>query len=347
MLSRRQKTILELVEQQSPVSAKLIIHTIRPDFECVSKPTILRDLKELLTEGLIAKSGRARSIVYLSKTNSPLLKYFEVANYFNKLPDERIVKQQFQRGIFDQTKELFSETELKHLQALNAKYQSKKARLDSFSLKKELERITIELSWKSSQLEGNTYSLIDTETLIKEMREAPGHPKKEAAMILNHKAALDYIFNNSQLFKQIKVVQIRAIHSLLIKNLEVPDDFRKILVGIVGTKYQPLQNQFQIIEAVEKTTQTINAEPTPPAKALLAATFLAYIQPFADGNTRAGRLGANALLLANDWCPMSLRSMDVSEYKKALILFYEQNSLRYFKELFIQQFEFAVDNYFG
>ena len=74
--------------------------------------------------------------------------------------------------------------------------------------------------------------------------------------------------------------------------------------------------------------------------------LIAYIQPFVDGNKRTARLLGNALLMANNACPLSFRSVDEAEYKKDLIVFYEQNSLRAFKELFIEQFKFAVENYF-
>ena len=74
--------------------------------------------------------------------------------------------------------------------------------------------------------------------------------------------------------------------------------------------------------------------------------MISYIQPFADGNKRTARVLGNAVLLANNICPLSYREADESEYKKAVILFYEQNSARYFKEIFMQQFKFAVDNYF-
>jgi len=75
--------------------------------------------------------------------------------------------------------------------------------------------------------------------------------------------------------------------------------------------------------------------------------LIAYIQPFVDGNKRASRLCGNAILQSFDFCPLSYRSMNEIEYKKAILLFYEQNNISYFKELFIKQFEFAVKNYFG
>lgn len=81
-------------------------------------------------------------------------------------------------------------------------------------------------------------------------------------------------------------------------------------------------------------------------KALVTVIMISYIQPFEDGNKRCGRILANAILLANNYCPLSYRSIDESEYKKAVIVFYENNSLAYFKDLFIEQFKFTVDKYF-
>jgi Fic family protein len=74
--------------------------------------------------------------------------------------------------------------------------------------------------------------------------------------------------------------------------------------------------------------------------------MISYLQPFEDGNKRTSRILSNAILLANNFCPLSYRSINEADYKKGIIIFYEQNNLRYFKELFVEQFKFAVDNYF-
>ncbi|MDR3047110.1 MAG: Fic family protein, partial [Bacteroidales bacterium] len=104
--------------------------------------------------------------------------------------------------------------------------------------------------------------------------------------------------------------------------------------------------KFQIEEAIQKLVKTINATSHPIEKALIGILMISYIQPFEDGNKRTARTLANAILLAHEYCPLSYRSVDEIEYKKAIILFYEQNSALYFKELFAQQFEQAVEKYF-
>ncbi len=347
MLTKRQNAVLEFLQKSKQSSQSAILAFIVTKFDTISKPTVLRDLEVLLSAGLVEKKGKGRSVVYLSKNKNPFLFHFDSDSYFKLSQDQREIKKQFNWEVFDYPRDFFTASELKRLDAANKRYQNKRAKMDVASLRKEFERLTIELSWKSSRLEGNTYSLFETETLIKDSREAAGHTKDEAIMILNHKRALDYILESKEQFKTLKSTQVRAVHSLLVKDLDIPDDFRSILVRITGTNYQPLDNKFQIEDAVKKIVEVVNDEENPAVKALLSVALISYTQPFVDGNKRTSRLIANAVLLANDWCPMSLRSMDETAYKKAVLLFYEQNSLDYLKQLFIEQFEFAVEDYFG
>jgi Fic family protein len=127
----------------------------------------------------------------------------------------------------------------------------------------------------------------------------------------------------------------------------VTKNLRKTLVGITGTNYKPLDNEFQIKEALEKTCEIVNEKQGAFEKVVTLILLIAYIQPFVDGNKRTSRLSGNAILRSFDSCPLSYRSMDEIEYKKSILLFYEQNNLLYFKELFLKQFKFAVENYFG
>jgi Fic family protein len=81
-------------------------------------------------------------------------------------------------------------------------------------------------------------------------------------------------------------------------------------------------------------------------KALLALVLISYIQPFTDGNKRTARIVSNSILINNYYCPLSFRTVDSIEYKKAMLLFYEQNNISAVKDIFINQFEFAVKTYF-
>ncbi|WP_282195952.1 Fic family protein [Turicimonas muris] len=218
--------------------------------------------------------------------------------------------------------------------------------LPKIARQKEMERLVIDLSWKSSQIEGNTYSLLETEALLKDAREAKGKSKTEALMILNHKKALSYILENPDFFDKLTVSKIEDIHYLLTKNMGVTRNVRSFRVGITGTSYTPLDNSFQISEALEQTCRLINDKKNILEKAFLALVLISYIQPFEDGNKRTSRIISNAVLLANSYCPISFRTVEPIDYRYATLLFYEQNNLSELKQMFIEQFEFSTSNYF-
>jgi Fic family protein len=163
-------------------------------------------------------------------------------------------------------------------------------RLPKDIISKERNLLTIELSWKSSQIEGNTYSLLETEALLSEDIPAEGKQKDKAAMLLDHKTALDYIYEGRVVLSPLRTSAIEDIHSLLIADLAVSKNIRKRIVGITGTSYTSPENEFQIREYMERACEVINLRASVFEKALLAILFISYIQPFEDGNKRAGRI---------------------------------------------------------
>jgi len=347
-LNERQNAILAFIEASKTVSIGQIFEHIQKDFKKITRITISRDLEKLLKLGLIEKQGESRrAILYQISPQYSVLKKIDVEKYFANDVDQRKVREKFNFDIFDMLKNIFTETEKNKLSELNEIYRQKIKNVSPDALKKEIERLNIDFSWKSSKIEGNTYSLLETEQLIKNQQEASGHSKEEATMILNHKKALDYIGSNKNDFQSVSVAKVENIHSLLVDGLNVTKNLRKTLVGITGTNYKPLDNEFQIKEALEKTCKIVNETKDVFEKAVILMLLIAYIQPFVDGNKRTSRLSGNAVLQSFDSCPLSYRSMDEIEYKKAVLLFYEQNNISYFKELFLKQFEFAVENYFG
>ncbi len=146
--------------------------------------------------------------------------------------------------------------------------------------------------------------------------------------------------------KPLSISSIEDIHSILITDLNISRNIRKRRVGISGTNYKPLENEFQIKEALVDMCAIINSKENVFEKALLALGLISYIQPFADGNKRTARIISNAILMNNHYCPISFRTIDSIEYKKAMLIFYEQTNINPFKNVFISQFEFAVNIYF-
>ena len=184
-----------------------------------------------------------------------------------------------------------------------------------------MERLGVDLSWKSSQIEGNTYSLLETERLLKDKQTASGKTKEEAIMLLNHKDALDFVLDVPDYLKELSVHRIEDIHSILTKELEVDRNIRHRRVGITGTNYRPLDNEFQIREALEDTCTLVNGKDNVFEKALLTLVLLSYIQAFVDGNKRTARITSNAILIANSYCPISFRAVDSIDYKKVCSCF--------------------------
>lgn len=346
ILTPRQRLIINLISQADGVSSKQIEEQLTNKYPS-SKPTVARDLTILAKNKLIRAQGSARNTLYFSYNPNPLLKYFDLDQYFTTDPDKREgVKTQFNFSVLADLHNIFSLDEIKQIVSRRLSFKIESQKLDKTIYLKELERFMIELSWKSSKIEGNTYDLLSTEVLIKQGIEAKGHPKSEAIMILNHKRAFESILTHPSDFKKISLSQILQLHNFLTVGLEIVTGVRKTAVGITGTTYKPLDNQWQIKEALEKLITVVNNIEFPLGKALVIVAMISYLQPFTDGNKRTARMLANAVLLANDYFPLSYRSVDEGDFKKAVVLFYEQNSLYYLKQIIIDQYKFATENYF-
>lgn len=344
--NKRQDFIVSLLEKSGSFPISRIMEEIAKNIERISKITVNRDLEKLIKLSFIKREGKGRAAFYRLSEHYTLVKKIDIEDYFKVETDKRIVKERFNFQIFSFLNNIFTVEEKSWLENLNKKYQNNVNHLSETIMKKEMERLIIEFSWKSSRIEGNTYTLLETETLIKESKEAAGHKKEEATMILDHKKALDFILKNKKEFKTLSVRDVERIHSIITKGLTISKNIRRSIVGVTGTKYKPLDNEWQIKEVLEKTCELINKEKNVFAKSIIASIMIAYIQPFEDGNKRTARILSNAILLVGGDCPLSYRSADEGEYKKAILLFFEQNNISYFKKLFMEQYEFAVKNYF-
>lgn len=314
-----------------------------------SDATFKRHIAALVGEGSVIASGKARATTYSLSHQAHLLMPLSLDTYFEKDVDEREVQTSFN---FDLIREqlpkvdLFTEDELEHLEGLQMEFRRRVDEMTQNEYRKEMERLGIDLSWKSSQIEGNTYTLLETERLLRESKTADGKTKEETVMLLNHKDALRFILDNPDYLQTLSLSNIENIHQLLTKELSIDRGIRRRRVGISGTKYRPLDNQFQIREAIEDSCKLINAKSNVFEKALLVLVLLSYIQAFTDGNKRTARIASNAVLIAHGYCPLSFRTVDSIDYKKAMLIFYEQNNLHAFKQIFIEQYEFATEEYF-
>ena len=346
MLKDREYDIIEFIKITGECSSKDIFNGISLP---ISYATLKRILTNLISENFIETKGRGKGTKYIISSVYELVQPIDIQKYYEKEIDEREIKQEFNLQTITNVlnnHSVFTKSELIKLKELQRIYTENITQLSENEYKKELERLAIDLSWKSSQIEGNTYSLLETEKLLKEKETASGKTKEEAIMLLNHKDALDFIIDNPDYLYPLAISKIEDIHSILIKELNVERNLRKRRVGISGTNYRPLDNEYQISEALNMTCKLINSKENVFEKALLAIVLISYIQPFMDGNKRTARIVSNAILINGNHCPLSFRTVDSIDYKKSMLLFYEQNNLSNFKKIFIDQFEFAVNTYF-
>ena len=335
--------VLQYIKEHPGTSSKQIADAMAGE---ASLATVKRAINELSNSYYINVEGKARATKYYI---SPLFAPIDLNEYNSKEVDERQIQTGYNFDLIPHVLshvQLFTEQEMSDLNALQNQFAQNFSMLTDEQKHKEMERLGIDLSWKSSQIEGNTYSLLETERLLKEKQTAAGKTKEEAIMLLNHKDALDFIVANPDYMEHLTISRIEDIHSLLIKDLGVDRNIRTRRVGITGTNYRPIDNEFQIREALQQTCDLVNSRTNVFEKALFVLVLLSYIQAFNDGNKRIARITSNAILIANGYCPISFRTVDSIDYKKAMLLFYEQNNISAFKQIFIEQFRFAVETYF-
>jgi Fic family protein len=337
----RTEAVLRLLSDGQPYGRRHIEQAIRE-----SSRTANRVINELLERGWIASQGTARATTYALTPRGRIEVIFDLDAYMQRQPAERPIFTGIQPILFDIFEGSMPELALKQLGVAKDIYTAKQANIDPAVSRKELQRFVIEFSWKSSAIEGNTYTIHDTELLLTEGRPAAGHSPAETAMVLNHKKAFDYIWQDTGAYKELNRSKILDVHQLLITDLDVPTGLRNHPVGIIGTTYTPPAGASQLASYLDDIINRINGLEEPAEKALACLTLIPYLQPFLDGNKRTSRMMANAILLAHNYPPISFFTAKESEYKSALLLFYEQGALGNFRKLVLDQLEYSSTHYF-
>jgi len=330
--TKTQAQILYTISRHSPIGVTEIEKMITGS---ISRPTLSRYLKELRDAGLITASGSARAVKYSIAQGAIRAYDFDLDVY--EANSIATTQTPFNHNLFISCETVFTDKELKKIIDTTAQYRTWKEKTPPEYQKLAYERCAIEFAWKSSQIEGNTYSLLETEALIKNKVEAKGKPHDDATMILNQKKVFDLVVGGA--FTDLSSLQtITDMHKMLVADLGIPHDLRIAHVGITGTNYTPLQFQSQIREALERLLVLVQKTDDPFQSALILLAGIAYIQPFADGNKRTSRHMANALLYKNNMPPVAWRMVDEVEYKKCVIAFYELGNIRPLALLWLENY---------
>ncbi len=214
--------------------------------------------------------------------------------------------------------------------------------------KQILNRLLIDLSWNSSRLEGNTYSLLDTKRLIDLGKEAEGKQRIEAQMILNHKDAIEFLVGAAEEigFNRYTILNL---HALLAGNLLADPDaagrLRHIGVAIEGSVFRPLEVPQIIEECFDQILATASAIIDPFEQAFFVMAQLPYLQPFDDVNKRVSRLSANIPLIKANLSPLSFEDVPRDIYTEAVLGVYELNRIELLHDVFIWAYKRSAARY--
>lgn len=211
-----------------------------------------------------------------------------------------------------------------------------------------LGRLLIDLSWNSSRLEGNTYSLLETKRLIELGETAIDKDAAEAQMILNHKEAIEYIVESAD-EERITSHEICSIHALLSENLlgdpAASGKVRIIRVEIGGSTYLPLDNPHVLRECFDLFVEKVNAITDPFEQSLFSLVQLSYMQAFQDVNKRTSRLVANVPLVRANLKPLAFTDVDQDTYVTALLGVYENTDVSLMRDLFLWAYNRSAQRY--
>lgn len=211
-----------------------------------------------------------------------------------------------------------------------------------------LDRLIIDLSWNSSRLEGNTFSLLETDFLLKQGLSDDPLRRDEAQMILNHKAAIEFLVEEPEQVSYNRYTFLN-LHAILTEELleerETEGALRVRPVGIGGSVFHPTNNPALIEECFDIILQKAAAIRDPLECSFFLMVHLPYLQPFMDGNKRMSRLSANIPLIKANMSPLSFTGVEVADYTTAILAVYELNRVELLREVYIHAYDESASRY--
>jgi Fic family protein len=204
-------------------------------------------------------------------------------------------------------------------------------------IKKIYNRLLIDLAFNSSRLEGNTYTLLDTERLLLQGAAAPGKLDAERVMILNHKEAISYLVRNAERL-QADEVTIRTLHYLLADSLIAPGaagQIRDESIRVSGTTYAPLDGRERLTRLLFSVLEKARAIRDPFEQSIFLLVHISYLQAFIDVNKRTARLASIIPLIRSDYLPQSFVEVDQRAYLSATIAVYELNEVEPLADVYV------------
>lgn len=329
----------------------------------IDRRTLQRRLKELILSGKVETSGKTRAIKYkltgvggeitTAQTAADLLPLSKEGKEIQRIvsqPQQKRHPVGYNRIFLDSYQpnvtSYLTDEEKNKLEELGAT-----ARINEPAgtyAKEILQRLLIDLSWNSSRLEGNTYSLLDTQRLISEGVSANDKSATEAQMILNHKDAIEFIVQNSDDigFNRYTILNLHALLSNnLLPNPAASGRLRSLGVGIAKSVYTPLGIPQLIEEKFEHILEKADQIKNPFEQAFFIMVQLPYLQAFDDVNKRVSRLAANIPLNKKNLAPLSFTEVPNELYIQGLLGVYELNRIELLKDVFLWAYDRSAKQY--
>jgi Fic family protein len=211
-----------------------------------------------------------------------------------------------------------------------------------------LERLLVDLSFESSRLEGNQYTMLDTKELLELGLAAEGKPPRDRQMILNHKAAIEFIVENATSLK-LTPETISNVHALLSENLvgERTNEggLRRKPVTIGTSVYTPLANGHLIREHLQILADKVESIPDPFEQSFFLLVHIPYLQPFIDVNKRTSRIVAQLSFIKAELCPLSFLGVLPLAYTEGLLGVYEYQRIELMRDVFVSAYERSCEQY--
>ena len=336
-----------------------------------SERTLKRRLSELVNEGKLIKSGKARAVKYkgvITISGKADLKLGVTATasvepYVSMSDESKEIREYVRRPIHERVPIGYKREFLEDYEPNQTEYLTQEIKSHLYEIGKTLlqthpagtyvrdilNRLLIDLSWASSRLEGNTYTRLDTKNLIEAGQVADGKDQTEATMILNHKSAIELLIEEEAEEIDFNPYTFLNLHAILSDNLlRDPSDSGRIrsrIVDISGTVYLPLSMPQQIEEYFRLILDKAREINDAFEKSFFIMVHIPYLQPFVDVNKRVSRIGANIPLIKKNLCPLSFINVPEKAYVEGTIGVYELNKVDLLRDVFIWAYERSCQQY--
>ncbi len=207
------------------------------------------------------------------------------------------------------------------------------------------EEFTVEYTYNSNAIEGNTLTLRETDMVLRGLT-IDQKPLKDHMEAVGHKEAFDFVRELVQDNIPMSERVIQQIHYLVLADKK--DDrgvYRRVPVRIMGAQHEPVQ-PYLIQPRMEQLMHSY-AESTEHIVTKLARFHIEFegIHPFIDGNGRTGRLLVNLELMKAGYPPIDIKFTDRMAYYNSFDAYHVNGDLSVMEKLFASYINERLDQY--